>query len=337
MPKITDKYKNDKLKKLGINIKTTFIDDGKLLPRDTDGSINNNISNAVVYEKEYFYNGKSIHKETEFDTRIEFTYYSDLDESKENTCPNCGYTDKIKEFSNGCPYCGCSYNIDYTDKEVGSKHHYDMVLRSNTYRVVTLIIDVIICMIVSAIFIKSTSRTFNDFDMTKVFVIGIIASLIFYYVFYLMDAYFILGFIKNHKEKINKREKEFWSSTKLDKKRFYNNLNFEIDRVYSNDNSIIDYDIIDYDKFNNYVVNNVQYIELEVYTRVIYFINGEIKSKIISKMFKLKKKSDNVITLKDSINMIKCPGCGSNINVLDGKCSYCNQEIGYIMEWELIK
>lgn len=56
---------------------------------------------------------------------------------------------------------GTHYNIDYQNKDLGSKYHYDRVLRNTTYRIVTAIIDLIISIILSFIFIKGTSRTFK--------------------------------------------------------------------------------------------------------------------------------------------------------------------------------
>ena len=48
-----------------------------------------------------------------------------MDEEAQHTCENCGFTGKVKEFVNGCPCCDAASNIDYADKELGSKHHYD--------------------------------------------------------------------------------------------------------------------------------------------------------------------------------------------------------------------
>lgn len=116
-------------------------------------------------------------------------------------CKNCGMSSKLKEFVDGCPYCGTYYNIDYTDKDLGGKYHYDRVIRKKTYRVITAIIDLVISLILSFIFIKYTSRTFNSYDISKIFIYGTILSLILYYLFYIMDAYVILGPIKRFKDK----------------------------------------------------------------------------------------------------------------------------------------
>ena len=257
-------------------------------------------------------------------------------ENKNYKCPNCGMSGKVKDFINGCPYCGTSYNIDYKDKELGNKNTYDSVLKSNTYRIITLVIDIIISMILSYLFIKLKSRTFNGFDISKVIILGVTMTLILYYFFNILDAYVVLGPVKKYKKKQNEKQKEFWNRTKLDKQKFYNNLIFEIDKLYKSNKDIIDYDIIDYDKFNEYVKDNVQYVEITMYTKVIYYINNKITTKVLDKKFILRNNNKNIIELKDGINVIKCPNCGANVNVLDHKCNYCKTEIGYLCEWELV-
>lgn len=334
---VLDNYKLKKLKELGINIKSTYISDGKLLERNTDDSKNENVIDGVLFEKEYFKDGKSIHKETDFDTRIEYSYYTDIDDKKNYTCSNCGYTGKVKEFKNGCPYCKTSYNIDYKDKELGNKYHYDSVLKSNTYKVVTLIIDVIVSMFLSYLLISTTSRTFNSYDILKVVLIGTGLSLVLYYVFYVADAYVVLKPIKKYKDKMNKKQQEFWERTKYDKKTFYNNVLFELDNYFYKEGYIIDYDIIDYLKFEEFNEANTQYVEIEVSIKVITYINNKIKTKVVKETFCFKKKDRTVIELKNGINLIKCSKCGSSINVLDGKCSYCGTEIGSLGEWEYVR
>ena len=109
-------------------------------------------------------------------------------QDEDYTCPNCGMQSKLKDFIDGCPYCRTYYNIDYTDKDLGSKYHYDRVLRNNSYRIITGIVDLIISIIVCFFFIKNTSRTFNAVDVSKVFIYGFILSLILYYFFYILIA-----------------------------------------------------------------------------------------------------------------------------------------------------
>lgn len=336
MPLISDNYQIKKLNKYKINIKTKYIVGNDLLERNTDNTKNDDIKNGIRCKKEYYLNNNLAHTEDLFDSRIEYTFISKDVENKDYTCPNCGMHSKLKDFIDGCPYCQTYYNIDYTNKDLGSKYHYDQVLRSNTYRVITGIVDIIISLILSYIFIKTTSRTFNGFDISKIFIYGLILSLILYYFFYIIDAYIVLTPIKNYKEKENQKQEEFWESTKIDKKKFYNNLNYELRKYYYSKDNIIDYDIIDYLSFNNFTKNNQEYIKITAEVRVVYYKNNKITSRIIKDTYLLKHHTDNIQSLKEGENIIKCHNCGASIDITQEECSYCHTKTKYLQEWTLI-
>lgn len=336
MPLISDNYQIKKLNKYKINIKTKYIVGNDLLERNTDNTKNDDIKNGIRCKKEYYLNNNLTHTEDLFDSRIEYTFISKDVENKDYTCPNCGMHSKLKDFIDGCPYCQTYYNIDYTKKDLGSKYHYDQVLRSNTYKIVTGIVDVIISLILSYIFIKTTSRTFNGFDISKIFIYGLILSLILYYFFYILDAYIVLSPIRNYKEKENQKQEEFWESTKIDKKKFYNNLNYELRKYYYSKDNIIDYDIIDYLSFNNFTKNNQEYIKITAEVRVVYYKNNKITSRIIKDTYLLKHHTDNIQSLKEGENIIKCHNCGASIDITQGECSYCHTKTKYLQEWTLI-
>jgi len=336
MSLISDKYHNEKLKKYDINIKTKYIVGNKILERNTNNSINDDIINGVRCKKEYYKNNTLIHTEKEFDTRIEYTFISNNIDKEEHTCPNCGMKSLLKDFVDGCPYCRTHYNIDYSDKQLGSKHHYDRVLRSNIYRIITGLIDLLISLVLSYFFIKTTSRTFNNIDIIKVFVYGFILSVILYYFFYLLDAYIVIGPIKIYKDIQNKKQIKFWNRTKIDKKTFFNNLNYEVRKDYYMNENIIDYDVIDYIKFNDYIKNSKLHVEVLALVRIVTFENNKIKSKIIKDTYILKKHDNGVLELKEGANIIKCPNCGASIDATNGNCEYCNTEVNYLQEWVLV-
>lgn len=144
MPLIYENFHKNKLKGFNINIKTKYIVGNKILERNTNDSFNDDIKNGIRCEKDYFINNKVVHTEKLFDSRIEYTFISKDEENKDYTCPNCGMKSQLKDFIDGCPYCRTYYNIDYTDKDLGSKYHYDRVLRNTTYRIITAIVDLII-------------------------------------------------------------------------------------------------------------------------------------------------------------------------------------------------
>ena len=76
-------------------IKTTYICDGQFFTRNTDGTVNDNISRGIRCRKEYFLHGKFIHVEKEFDSRIEYTYVTDASDETPHTCANCGFSGPI--------------------------------------------------------------------------------------------------------------------------------------------------------------------------------------------------------------------------------------------------
>lgn len=337
MSLISDKFHKKKLEENNINIKTKYIVGNKILERNSNNSHNDDITSGIICKKEYYKNNILKLTETNFDTRMEYTFISKELENKEHKCINCGMVSTIKDFINGCPYCRTLYNIDYQDKELGSKHHYDIVLRSNTYRIITAIIDLILSIIISYIYIKNTSRTFNNIDIIKVFVYGTILSTILYYFFYIIDAYIVLGPIKAYKTAQNKKQKDFWNRTQLDKKTIFNNLNYEIQKKYYNTSNIIDYDILDYDSFNLYQKNNKTFIKIISYIRLMYIKDNKIVSNYKKEHYILKKYDKETLKLENDTNMIKCPNCGSSIDATKESCTYCRTEINYLQEWILVE
>ncbi len=329
---VSEKIFKEKLIKNNINIKIKYIVGNKIIERNTNNDNNENIKNGIICEKGYYINNELIHTERNFDSRIEYTYISgNLEE--EYKCPNCGINSKLKDFIDGCPYCGTHYNIDYTEKDLGSKYHYDRVLRNSAYRVITGIIDLIISLLLSFIFIKMTSRTFNSYDISKVFIYGLILSLILYYFFYILDAYVILTPIKKYKDKQNKKQIEFWNRTKIDKKTFFNNLNYELRKYYCSNSNIIDYDILDYIEFKDFAKDDKLYVKVKVEVRKVFFENNKIKSKYNDDIFILKRHDNGTLRLKDGANIIKCHNCGASIDATKTECEYCNTKINYLQEW----
>lgn len=335
MALISETYQKEKLKRYGINIRTKYIVGNKILERNTNDSVNDNIERGIRCQKEYYIDNKLAHKEKLFDSRIEYTYIMDNNINEEYECPNCGMKSPLKDFIDGCPYCKTYYNMDYSEKDLGSKYHYDRVLKSNIYRVITLIVDIIISIIISFIFIKLTSRTFNNYDIIKIFIYGIILSLILYYFFYIADAYIILSPIKKYKDKENKKQIEFWQRTKINKKTFFNNLNYEIRKKYYSKENIIDYDILDYTNFKDYEVNGVLYVDVTADLRIVTYENKKLKSKIITQTYTMKQNKNTLLNLGTKEKIIRCANCGASIDVTKGKCEYCHSEIKYLQEWIL--
>ena len=336
MPLISDISQKNKLKKYNINIKTKYIVGNSILERNTDDSHNDDIVSGIRCEKEYYLKGKQLHSEKKFDSRIEYTFISQKEENTNYKCPNCGMESKLKDFIDGCPYCGTYYNIDYTDKDMGGKYHYDRVLRNTTYRLVTAVVDIIISLLLAYLFIKATSRTFNSYDISKIFIYGGILSLILYYLFYIIDGYIILGPIKRYKDNQNKKQREFWERTKIDKKVFYNNFNYEVRNMYYSKSDIVDYDVIDFDDFKEFKKDDTLYVKVKAYVRIVRFINNKFVSKFEDEEYTFKKNNEDTLKLKDGANIIKCHNCGASIDATKGSCEHCGTKIKYLQEWILV-
>ncbi len=337
MALISDSSQQEKLAKYKLNIKTKYIVGDEILERNTDNSHNDDITSGIRVQKEYYLNNKLIHTEKQFDSRIEYTFISQEEEDKDYTCPNCGLTAKIKTFIDGCPYCKTYYNVDYIDKELGSKHHYDQVLRSNLYRVITFIADLIISLILSYFFIKYTSRTFNSYDISKVLIYGVVLALILYYLFYILDAYIVLTPIKKYKDKQNEKQIEFWNRTGIDKKNFFNNLNYEIRNYYYKETNIIDYDVIDYLSFQEFERKGQLHVAVKLESRLVYFKNNKIKSKYVIKTYILRQDKADTLHLDKGANIITCHNCGASISAIAEECDYCHTKTKHLQEWHLIK
>lgn len=335
MALISDNSHLKKLQKFNINIKTKYIVGNKILERNTDNSCNDDIKNGIICEKQYYVNHRLIHTEKLFDSRMEYTFISESQQNEDYTCPNCGMHAKLRDFSSGCPYCKTYYNIDYTDKDLGGKYHYDLILQSNTYRIITAIVDLIISLLLAFLFIKFTSRTFNSYDISKIFIYGIILALILYYFFYIIDGYVILGPIKKYKDKQNQKQIDFWNRSKIDKKTFFNNLNYEIRNKYYESTNIIDYDIIDFIELQEYVKDDNLFVNVKANVRIVTFENNKITSKFVDEVYILKRIYDDTLKLNEGVNIIKCHNCGASIDVTKGYCEYCHTKIKYFQSWIL--
>ncbi len=336
---LTEKLHEKRLDNFGINIKTKYKSLDKVLERNSDGSKNDNIPEGVRIRKDYYYKGMVGHKETTFDSRILYKFEFNH-EGKEQKCPNCGSIGTIDEFSNGCPYCGTHYNLDYDDKDLGSKYYYDYTMKSNTYKIVTLVIDVIVSFFISLMFILETSRTFTIFDMGKVLLGTLLIGAILFFVFYYLDAAIVFSFIKAKKEKLNQEQRDFWNrmnSLGITKTTFYNNLNYDFRNLYYGDKypDVIDYDIIDYNSFKESEDDKGFYIIVNLDIRLVEFKNGKFSSKLDSKTYTFKRaKIDK--KLDKGVNIIQCHNCGASIDASKGECEYCGTKNNYLQEWYLI-
>lgn len=124
----------------------------------------------------------------------------------------------------------------------------------------------------------------------------------------------------------------------IDKIKFFNNLNYDLKRLYYSDKnpSIIDYDMIDYNYFEEKFKDDKLFVSVNLDIRIVSIYKNKIKSKIENKTYLLQKvKIDKEIN--GSVNYLKCNNCGASVHILEKKCSYCGSEYNYLQEWYLEK
>ena len=342
---ITESLQNRRLKKFNINIKTKFQDGSKVLERNTDNSKNDDIKSGIILNKSYYKDGKVSLVEKNFNPRILYSFLINDELAKNITCPNCGNTGILQNFTNGCPYCGTYYNVDYSYKDLGSKYNYDQIMSDNKYVKKTLLIDVIFCLALSFIFFKTTGRTFTIFDILKILGFAGIGSLLFFYVFYYLDAVIITIPVKRIKDKQNALQMEFWNEMEkknISKSIFFNNLNSELkeyfysDKIEKNQN-IVDFDILEYDKYSYFIDNkNRLNIKVGLKIRIVSVEGNNIISKEEDKEFILRQNEIEKDELHPGANIIKCHNCGSSIDVTKDKCDYCGTPIHYMQNWYIV-
>ena len=99
MAYLSESFNKKKLDENKINIKTKYIQGYDILERNSDGSFNDDILNGVRSKKEYYVDNVLKHVETEFDTRIEYSFVGASHQNRQYVCPNCGMSKKQKDFS----------------------------------------------------------------------------------------------------------------------------------------------------------------------------------------------------------------------------------------------
>ncbi len=331
MSLVTEKAQEKRCNQFGIKVETIYRDD-----KDTPNDIE--LEDGIILEKKY-YKGEILLKTIKgFDTRVTYSYLKPSVENMEFTCPNCGFHDTKIETHSGCPYCGAMYNMDYSNKKLSNKEHYDYVMNSENYMKKTWIVDLIISMILSFFYILLTGRTFNIFDIGKVFILGLLISLVLFYVFYFLDAFILLLPIKNYKERQNQKQQEFWKKVNFDKTKFFNNINYELNQLFFSEKypNIIDYNIVDYDSFEEYEKENNIYVKVRATIRFMKYEQGKITTLIEDKEFHLKHNNQTIDSSDGEIHIIKCPGCNNNIDITKKECTSCGHKINYLQEWYLV-
>lgn len=333
---LSDKKYAKRLRDFGLSLVTKYKSGDKIIEKSSEATLNEDIENGIRLEKNYLRGGNSVFKLFNFDPRIKYTF---INPAKRKSCPNCGAD--IDSQSGECPYCGTAYNMDYESKNLGAKYHTDLVMYSGTYKKITLIIDIIISFIISYIYIKTTGRTFNGWDFSKVLIGTALLSLAFYYVFYYLDSFFILLPIKIYKEKINAAQEKFWAenSAQINKNTFFNNLNYELQKYYfegEKTKNVLDFDFVDYTTISKEEISGEKIINIEVLVREVFINAGKIKSRQNDLKLKLKHVKREYSLENAGGVALKCKNCGTSIDAFLTECPSCGTRQNYLQEWYLV-
>lgn len=337
---ITMHFHSKRLKHFNINIKTKFQDENRVSERNTDNSYNDDIKSGIILNKTYFKDDKPIHMEKIFNPSLLYTFMINSELEEERTCLNCGMNGKGKEFINGCPYCHSIYTIDFVDKNVAGKANYNYVMKDNKYKIKTFIIDFIFCLIIFSIYFIYTKSIFSIFDTLELLGLSLIGSLVLFYAFYADDSYLITKRVIKVKEKQNQKQKIFWNNIEkynISKKKFFNNLNSELNEYFYNDlipknKNVIDFDIIDYEDYDYFIdKNNKINIKVKLELRVVEVKNDSIKSSTKEMSFVLVQ--NEIVEKEKGIYLVKCYGCGASIDIMKNECEYCGSKINYLQSW----
>ena len=338
---VTENFHEKKLKKLNINIISKYLDNGQNKLRSTDNKYDDDVLSGILVNKRYIKDDKMLHEEKEFNPRILHGYIVKEELDKEHICQNCGATFKPADTTI-CPYCCSIYTIDYTDKLLGARYHYDRIIHSNKYLLITFLIDFIICQVVSFMFFANTGRTFYLFDILKSFGFGLIFTLVLFYVFYVLDAVLISLPVKMIKDKENSKKIKVWTKLEelgVNKKEFFNNFNSSLyEHYYKEDNDIIDYDIIDYSSYSYFYDDKKRLnVNVTILVRLVHFKDDSIYSNTVSETLTLRKNEIEQSNIEKGLNLVKCHNCGASIDVTKSNCSYCRTPVHYLQSWYIVE
>ena len=344
---IVERSQEQRLALRRVAITSTYMADGKKYIRSTDHSRNDNVQSAVLVEKIYYVGGTPLKRITGFDPRMQYTYLSASPEQKEVHCPNCGYPGSSREMADGCPACGAAFNVEYSDKELGAKYHYDQVVSGKGYKIRTLLIDVFVSFFLSFFVFRFTGRTFNIYDIGKVIIGTTILTLALYFVFFQLDAYLVSGAARREAEKRNQKQRAFWEMAGqrgIGKKVFFNNLLYELRNLYYGGEpsfaDVIDFDVVDFLDFelqDGSSGNGEIRVRVHLLIREIRLDGGQITEKKENRTFVLERKQAPVRILAPGMNVIKCQNCGASVDVTASFCTYCGTAMQRYQEWSLVK
>ena len=339
MAMVSDKPQTARLKQCGVDIQTEFWDEGGCLRlRSTDGAHHDDVVNGIVLTKKYFQGGRPVHRETEFNPMMMYTYIANGELSREQTCPNCGWTATVADFVEGCPYCGTCYNVEYTARRQGGKFHADKNMKDIRLYLGVLIAALAVCLSVSFAVVGLTGRTFNVFDKLKAVAYGVLPALALFALFFSTHAFVITRRAEEKYQRQTALIRRFESDLlALDLRlyEFYTNLSSELalwcygDDVPGN-RDVVDFDVLDYDDYA--ITTDGQgrtNLSVTLRLRRVRAGKGGVTSDDDRLRVDLRPTGQKRDALGPGVNLIRCPGCGASIDIMKPACPQCGTRIHY--------
>lgn len=329
-----------RLQKLRVRIVTTYYDDGLTKRRSSDGTLCDDVTNAVILDKKYELAGRSALQETEFNPGILYSFVYPETEDGKLHCPSCGGVADRDDFSEGCPYCGAAGNLEYAERKAGERDHADYVVNRSARNVFWLLLFIAIGVGTVLPLTVLFSRTKLPMDFVKGAAIGLFLGLIAF----LVRQYILSKTDIRNSERIKQIRQdtvlqaftEDLDREGLTLKAFHNGLSAELNRYFyeSEDKSlqtVADYDILDFSNQRIEETADGKQLTVQVQLRVIKASGSHMTSELGWYRITMRMESkDRTVLLHGGLNMIECPNCGAKVNVEQPNCMYCGSPVTFM-------
>jgi len=283
---------------------------------------NDEISNCIRVEKEFFHNDKSIYKEVKYSIDIRYTFLDHLKSDKVLECPSCGYSSSSQDFVAGCPYCQTDFTIDY-----GRKSNKTTRIKRNSNTIPAILGSLAFLIIFIMLYLFQTVN-----------VMFVLLATIF---FLTAAVLFIFNAGANHAAEIDDLWYEFKIlSMNINEQRVFNDLYFQLSEIYYEDNNkefnnLIDFEIIKYISAEYDKDEKGTNILLTYDVRKFFFDGKKINKTETTEKVKLYR-NQKVRHKNSKIYASRCKNCGSTLEKDKEECAYCgsknNSTVGWVID-----
>ncbi len=323
-----------RLNRVGMRILTTFWAEHSIRRRASDGSVHDDIADGVIMDKQYFRNGKLIHREKDFNPLMQYSFVVNGELEKTVSCPNCGWKGKGADFTDGCPYCGAYYGISYTDRQAASMRYAEKKAKEPGRFLIPLLLILGACIGISLVIVLGTGRTSGLFDWLKGIAFGAPVGLGLFYVYYLKNIHTITQKMEENYRRQSAMLRSFEEELKkkgISLSRFFTGLNTELaarifDDASDETREIVDWDILDY---NDCRADRADSVDIAMTMRILRLRNGHLHSeeKRVSAALKVNPVQED--SGRGETPSAHCYRCGSAVDLTGRTCGYCGAPIRY--------